>query len=409
MKSERIDKYARLLVKTGLNVQKGQALYITCPVDCADFARRCASAAYDLGCREVIMNWTDDLLMREKYLRAADSVFDTYPQWKADLYNGAASDGAAWLSIYSEDPECLSGVDQTRIQRATAVSGNAIRPFRDKQTTDFFPWCIASVPNPKWAEKVFPDLKTDEAVELLWEKILQSVRVGESNDPEAEWQAHNAKLKERREKLTAFAFKYLKYRSGLGTDLTIGLPEHHFWDGGRSTSAAGVQFNANMPTEEIFTAPMRTEVNGVVFASKPLVINGSIADNFSFTLEHGKIVGVKAERGQELLEKAIAVDEGASYLGEVALVPWDSPISNTKTLFYNTLFDENAACHLAFGDSYPCIEGGSKMSVEERLARGLNDSIMHEDFMIGTPDLEVVGVTADGKEISIMTNGNFAF
>ncbi len=407
--TDRIKSYAKLLIEVGVNLQKGQSLVISSPVDCAPFARLCASAAYDAGCREVFLNWSDDYMTREKYLRADESIFDSYPSWTAEFYNKTSEMGCGWLAISASDPEVLSGVDPERVRRASVSSGNAVKPFRQRQMTDFFPWCIASVPTASWAKKVYPDLSESEAIDKLWCTILDAVRVYENDDPVKQWQDHRNNLKKRRETLTNYNFKYLKYKNSLGTDLTIELPENHIWEGGGDTTEGGIPFCANMPTEEVFTAPKRDGVNGIVYSSKPLVVNGSIADNFSFTLKDGKIVEIKAEKGQELLEKAIAVDEGSAYLGEVALVPYDSPISNSKTLFYNTLFDENASCHLAFGEAYPCIKGGSKMSEEELKAAGLNSSFSHEDFMIGTKDLEIIGVTHEGEEIPVFINGNFAF
>jgi len=408
MDEKRIRKYAELLIGTGLNVQKGQALVVSAPVDAAPFVRECVAAAYRAGCRDVNLRWNDDFIARETYLHAADDTFDRVRPWKSEMLNTLASECAAFLSIYSEDPESLAGVDPDRIRRATASFGAAIKPYRERMTADYCPWCVASVPNAAWAKKVFPGVPQDEAAEKLWEAILEAVSVTEDNDPAAVWAAHNAELRARVDKLNALDFKYLKYKSSLGTDLTVRLPETHFWDGGSSVAGNHVRFNANMPTEEVFTAPDRRGTEGVAFAAKPLVLNGGIVDHFSLTFEHGRIVKVHAERGQELLETGIAVDEGAAYLGEAALVPYDSPISRSGILFYNTLFDENAACHLAFGDSYPCIRGGAAMTKEQRLEFGLNSSIVHEDFMIGTPDLSITGVTHDGKEVPVFREGNFA-
>lgn len=406
---QRIRAYADLLIGVGLNVQKGQQLVISSPVDCAPFARMCADAAYAAGCREVFMNWSDDHMTRAKYLHADEAVFDNFPSWRADFYNKLSAEGTAWLSIYAEDPETLSGVDPDRIRRSSIASGGAIKPFRDRQTANFFPWCVASVPTEAWAKKVFPEKTGDEAVELLWDAILTASRVYEGGDPVNEWREHCARLKSRVNTLNSLNLRYLHYTNSLGTDLTIELPETHFWEGGSESAASGLPFCANIPTEEVFTAPLRSGVNGVVYATRPLVVNGDIAKNFSFRFENGKIVEIKAERGQHLLETATKVDDGASYLGEVALVPYDSPISNSGILFYNTLFDENASCHLAFGDSYPCVKGGAEMSKEELTAMDLNDSITHEDFMVGSPDLSITGTTRDGREVPVFVNGNFAF
>lgn len=405
----RISKYADLIVKYGVNLQKGQTLLLSSTVESAPFARECVRAAYEAGCREVEMRWLDDFCARERYLHAESGVFDIVRSWKADQLNTLAIEDAAFLFIDSSDPEAMSGVDPDRILRASRASGEALKPFRERETSDVIQWCIAAYPGAAWAKKVFPDISEADAIGRLLDAILATARVTRGNDPLSAWSVHNSALHSRVTKLNAYNFKYLRYKNSLGTDLTVELPEGHYWDGGRSRSAKSIEFNANMPTEEVFTAPKKDGVNGIVYAAKPLVINGDIAEGFSFTFENGKIVKIEAERGKALLETSIATDEGASYLGEVALVPYDSPISRSGILFYNTLFDENAACHLAFGDSYPCIKGGSDMSKEDRAAHGLNESIVHVDFMIGTPDLCITGVTHDNKEIPVFIDGNFAF
>lgn len=409
MKESRINTYAKLLMEIGMNLQNGETLVISCPVECADFARRCVTQAYAKGCREVIMNWTDSYISKERFLKADNSVFDEFPAWRADFYNSAAEKNYAWLHIDADDPEALSGVDPDRIMRLSRVTSNAVKYYRDRQMASHFKWCVASVPSEAWAKKVFPDLSAEEAFEALWEAILDSVRVWDDNNPVEAWKTHISTLKARVAKLNEHNFKYLKYKNSLGTDLTVELPEGHYWEGGDEADSAGVWFCANMPTEEIFTAPKYDGVNGVVYSSKPLSLNGDLVDNFSFTFKDGKIVGITAEKGLELLKSETSIDEGASYLGEVALVPYDSPISNSKILFYNTLFDENASCHLAFGEAYPLIKGGKNMSKEELKAAGVNTSITHTDFMIGTADLSIIGVTHDGREVTVFKDGNFAF
>ena len=406
---KKFEEYARLLIEVGLNVQKGQNLGISCPVDCAWFARMCASAAYDVGCREVIMRWQDDQLTREKYLRADDEVFDETPQWQADMLNGYANEGAAYLAISARDPENLKGVDPERIVRSQRSSSQALKDFYHQQMSNGMPWCIASIPIPSWAEKVFPDCGEQEAMDKLWEAIFQAVRISGSGDAVQRWQEHLDTLKIRVDKLNDLRLESLHYTNSLGTDLTIRLPENHLWAGGAGMSKAGHSFIANMPTEEIFTAPLRGGMDGVVYASLPLCHDGNIIDGFHFVIREGKIVEAHARTGEETLKAAISVDEGAAYFGEVALVPYDSPISNQKILFYNTLFDENASCHLAFGRAYPeCVTGGEEMTTEELAAEGLNDSITHVDFMVGTADLSIVGRTRDGREVPIFVDGNFA-
>lgn len=407
--TKQFQEYARLLIEVGLNVQKGQDLVIACPVECAWFARLCAEAAYDVGCREVVMNWRDDALNRMKYLRAADEVFDTTPAWQAEFLNGYARKGAAYLSVSASDPENLKGVDPDRLVRQQRAGSAALVDFHRLQMNNGFPWCVASIPIPSWAVKAFPGCGEAEAMEKLWGAIFEAVRVTGDGKAVSRWREHVDTLQKRVDTLNSLGLERLHYTNSLGTDLTIRLPEGHVWSGGDGAAATGQRFVANIPTEEIFTAPLRDGVDGVVYASLPLVHDGNIIKGIRFTFRDGQIVEAQADEGEEQLKAAISLDEGAARLGEVALVPYDSPISNQKLLYYNTLFDENASCHLAFGQAYAeCIQGGEKMSKEELLAAGLNDSITHVDFMVGTADLSITGYTRDGREVPIFVNGNFA-
>lgn len=403
---EKLQEYARLLVRVGLNVQKGQDLIISCPVECAYFARLCAAEAYAIGCREVVMNWHDDAMSRMKYLQAAEDVFETVPAWRERFFNDYAKAGAAYLAISATDPENLKGVDPQRIVKSQQASGKALKDFDRLQMASGFPWCIASIPVPSWAGRVFPD--APDAVDRLWDAIFAAVRISGDGKCVEKWQAHLDTLHRRVEKLNSLRLVSLHYTNALGTDLTIRLPEGHVWEAGNDVTPKGQTFIANIPTEEIYTAPLKTGIDGVVYSAMPLVNDGNIIDKFHFGVKEGKIVEAHAEKGEDSLLAAISLDEGARYFGEVALVPYDSPISNQNILYYNTLFDENAACHLAFGEAYPCIEGGRDMTKEELKARGLNDSITHVDFMVGTPDLSIVGTTQDGREIPIFVDGNFA-
>lgn len=405
---EKLREYAQLLVRVGLNVQKGQTLVISSPVECAFFARLCAAEAYAAGCREVVMNWSDDALGRMKYLHAEDSVFDTVPLWRRHFYNDYALEGAAYLAISASDPENLKGVDPSRLVRSQQASGKALKDFDRLQMCSGFPWCIASIPIPGWARKVFPDLPEAEAMDKLWEAIFRAVRISGDGRAVEKWQTHLETLARRVDRLNALDLKSLHYTNSLGTDLTVELPEGCVWEAGNDRTLSGIPYIANIPTEEIFTAPLKTGVNGVVYASLPLAHDGHIIDRFRFVVKEGRIVEAHAETGEAALKAAISVDEGAAYFGEVALVPYDSPISNQKILFYNTLFDENAACHIAFGEAYPCVEGGRQMTKEQLKERGLNDSITHVDFMVGTPDLTITGKTRDGREVPVFVNGNFA-
>lgn len=405
---EKLREYAHLIVSVGLNLQKGQTLILSSPVECAPFARLCVSAAYDLGAGEVVLNWTDDYITRERFLRAQDAAFETPRPWRRAFFTDYANEGAAYLRIDAEDPETLLGVSPARLVAAQRTSSAERETFDRLQMANGFPWCVAGAPIAAWARKVFPDRSEGDAVVALWDAILKTVRVTGDGNAEARWREHIALLTARKEKLNALRFKSLHYTNSLGTDLTIELPETHLWSTGGSVSTTGQRFIANMPTEEIFTAPLKTGVNGTVCASMPLVDNGNIIDGIRFTVRDGRIVDCRADRGEEFLRAAISVDEGASYFGEVALVPYDSPISNQSLLFYNTLFDENASCHLAFGEAYPeCIEGGAQMERAQLQEKGLNYSITHVDFMVGTADLSIVGTLYDGREVPVFVNGNF--
>lgn len=404
----KLKEYARLIIEIGLNIKKGQKLIINAPVDCADFARLCASAAYDVGCAEVIMNWNDDFLDRERFMRGDSGIFDYFPEWKRDMMLSLAKEGAAKLAIYATDPEAMMGVEPDRLLRWERAKGKALAEYFVMQTANEFPWCVVSVPIASWAKKISPELSDEAAVEELWNKIFAAVRIDGSGNAVECWNKHINTLRERCEKLNAYNFKTLHYTNSIGTDLTVELPENHIWLGGSEKAANGRYFAANIPTEEIFSAPKRDGVNGRVAASMPLVKDGNIIDGIVMEFKDGKIVNATAKTNEDVLKAAITVDEGASSLGEVALVPYDSPISNMKTLFYNTLFDENASCHLAFGEAYGCVKGAEDMTHEELIAAGLNTSITHEDFMIGTPDLSIIGTDHDGNEIPIFINGNFA-
>lgn len=406
--NEKLREYARLLVRVGLNIQPGQRMIISSPVECAAFARLCAAEAYEAQCKEVVMNWTDDAMTRMKYQNAAEEIFDEVPLWRRHFFNDHALEGAAYLAISATDPENLKGVDSQRMIRAQRASGKALKDFDRLQMCGGFPWCIASIPIPSWAVRVFPDMDEAEAVSALWDAIFQAVRITGDGKAVERWHEHLDTLQKRLETLNALKLQSLHYTNALGTDLTVELPEGHVWESGGDVTLTGQTYIANIPTEEIFTAPLKTGANGVIMGSMPLVHDGNTIENFRFVVENGKIVEAAARLGEQVLQAAISVDEGAAYFGEVALVPYDSPISNQGLLFYNTLFDENAACHIAFGEAYPCLEGGQKMSKDELKARGLNDSITHVDFMIGTPDLSITGKTRDGREVPIFINGNFA-
>lgn len=384
-------------------------MVITSPIECAEFARLMAKAAFEKGARDVTISWRDELFAKTRFLMAPADVFDEYPSWLQELYLFNVRRKAAFISISASDPELLKDVDPDRVARADKAGNIALQEFREQIMNSRNAWCVVSVPTESWAKKVFPDCDTGQAVEKLWEAIFKSVRV-DLEDPVAAWRKHNENFRKRVQFLNEKRLRYLKYRNSLGTDLVVELPGDHVWMGGSERTPEGVEFFPNMPTEEIFTLPKKDGVNGRVVASMPLNYNGTLIDNFAFTFKDGRVVEFSAGQGSEALAKMLETDEGARYLGEVALVPQDSPIARMNILFYNTLFDENASSHLALGKAYPVtLQGGENMTEEELRQAGVNDSLIHVDFMIGTGDMDITGVTASGEEVPVFRKGNFAF
>ena len=407
MKEQVLEKYARLVVKTGVNLQNNQILVVTAPIECAAFARALAERAYEEGARDVVVVWTDEQLARIRFLKAPEAVFSEFPDWLRDMYLFYVRQGAAFVSIAASDPEIMKGVEAKRLNAALKTRGQALKEYRERLMRNENGWCVVSVPTPSWAVKVFPDLPEEQAMERLEAAISAAVRL-DVEDPVAAWEQHKKNLRENMNWLNEQRFRALRYTNSLGTDVTVELPEGHWWSGGAEHARDGVDFVANMPTEEIFTMPRRQGVNGKVVSSLPLPYNGNLIENFSFTFRDGQVVEFTAEKGYEVLQGLLDTDEGARYLGEVALVPWDSPINRQNVLFYNTLFDENASCHFALGKAYPsCLRGGESMSPEELAAAGANDSLTHVDFMVGTADLEITGIGADGRETPVFRQGNF--
>ncbi|MDR7317537.1 aminopeptidase [Brevibacillus nitrificans] len=402
-----IDRYAKLAVKVGVNVQPMQTLVITAPISAAAFVRNVARKAYEAGAKNVQIDWTDDELTRMKYDLAPDEAFREYPMWRAKGLEELAENGAAFLYINASNPDLLKGVDPERISTANRTAGQALHTFRSYSMADKVSWSVIAVPSPAWASVVFPDLPKEEQERALWEAIFRATRV-DTEDPVKAWHDHHAKLNEKVDELNAKQYRFLHYTAP-GTDLTIELPPRHIWIGGGSVNKDGTSFMANMPTEEVFTAPLKQGVNGTVTSTKPLSYQGNLIENFTLTFENGRIVSAKAEKGEAALTKLIETDKGSHYLGEVALVPHFSPISESNIIFYNTLFDENASNHLAIGNPYPVnIENGANMSKEELEEYGLNSSITHVDFMIGSAEMNIDGETADGSREPIFRNGNWA-
>ena len=400
-------KYASLAVNIGVNIQKDNILVISSPIETAEFARLITEEAYKSGAKDVIVHYGDQKLTKIKLENSSLETISNIPEWQAESYNYYARQEACFISISASDPDGLKGVPVEKIGASQKARTSALKEYFDNSMSNKCRWCVLSVPTLSWAKKVFPKVSDDEAMESLWDVIFKTVRVDTENPVNA-WKKHNAYLEEKIKFMNNNNFKSVHLKSANGTDLNIELPEGHIWAGGSEGDVNGIAFNANMPTEEVFTLPKKTGVNGVVYSSKPLSYGGNLIDNFSITFKDGKVVDFTAETGYDVLKQMLDSDEGAKYLGEVAFVPYDSPISNSKLIFFNTLFDENAACHLAFGRAYEsCIKDADKYSEEELEKIGVNNSVIHVDFMIGTKDLEITGVNKNGETIQIFTNGNW--
>ncbi len=407
-RKQALEKYARLAVRNGVNLQKGQELVISAPIECAEFARKVAKEAFEAGAKNVVVHYSDEKLSRIRYDYADVTVFEDFPGWLAESRNLYARRGAAFISIAASDPDIFSGVDPQKIQTNARVSMENLKEYYEKSMSNRVRWCVLSVPTQAWADKVFPGHSPVEAQDKLWNAIFKAVRCDQP-DPVQAWQQHNTLLKQKVDYLNQKQFVSLHYRNSLGTDLTVGLPRNHIWSGGAEEDYYGVPFTANMPTEEVFTAPAKYTASGTLVSALPLNHNGSLIDGFSLTFHEGRIVDYTARQGYETLKGIIETDEGTRYLGEVALVPFHSPISDMGLLFYNTLFDENASCHFAVGKAYPsCVQGGEEMDPAQLDEAGINDSMEHVDFMVGTSDLSIIATDAQGNEITLFQNGNWA-
>lgn len=403
-----LKKYARLITETGVNVQKGQTIVLQIAVEQAPLARAITEEAYNLGAGEVIVQWTDDAIQKQFLLHADQKYLETVPTYKVDQINDWIDREVSRINIVSSNPDALAGVDPERVALHQAVSGKSMLELRKMTQANKISWVVAAASGADWAAMVFPDLTTkEEQVDALWDQIFKTTRVYEE-DPVAAWQKHDALLTSKAEELNKEQFTALHYTAP-GTDLTIGLPENHIWEGPGSHNARGNLFMANMPTEEVFTAPNSRRVDGYISSTRPLSYAGTTISGMTFTFKDGQVVDFSAEKGQEVLARLLDTDEGAKRLGEVALVPDPSPISQSGLVFYNTLFDENASNHLALGSAYAFnIENGTAMSEEELSAAGLNRSQTHVDFMVGSAQMNIDGIKKDGSIVPVFRNGDWA-
>ena len=408
MNKTQMRRYAKLLARTGINVKKGQWVVVQAELDQPEFVEMVVEELYRAGAGKVSVEWSHQPLVSTHYKYQKTEKLSAFAKWEIEKLECRKEELPAMLYIESEDPDGLKGVDQEKFTTVRSARARVIKPYRDAMENRY-QWCIAAVPGKAWAKKVFPDLKGNAAEKKLWEVILQASRA-DGSDPVAAWKRHNEELSQRCEHLNNLHLVSLEYKSKNGTDFKVGLIENSRFCGGGEHTVSGAYFNPNIPSEEIFISPKAGEAEGVVYSSKPLSYQGELIEDFSVRFEGGKAVEVKAKKNQHLLEKMISMDEGAKMLGEVALIAYDSPINNTGILFYNTLFDENASCHLALGRGFnECIPGFDKMSQEEIKQKGINDSVIHVDFMIGSSDLDIVGVTKTGERVQIFKDGNWAF
>lgn len=403
---DKIQSYAKLIVQRGVALNKGQELVILAPIELADFARTIAKEGWENGASDVILVWRDDEITKLRLSNAEKSVLSDKSRFENDLRLFYGKRNAAFVTLIGEDPDAFADINPENVTLNSRTCSVVLKPYFDLVTANKVRWTIVAAPTQLWAKKLFPN--ENDAVTKLWEVIFKTVRVDTDNPSDA-WDKHRASLMEKADYLNDKAFKTLRYKNSLGTDFCIDLPKNHMWSGAGDVSPDGVQFFPNMPTEEIFTLPEKNSANGTLVASMPLSHNGITINNFKITFKDGKVTDYSAETGYETLKGIIETDEGSSRLGEIALVPYNSPISSLGIMFYETLFDENASCHFALGEAYPCFKDVDEISDEEMINRGMNQSLEHVDFMVGTADLSITGITDNGEEIPIFENGNFAF
>lgn len=405
MNQDTLKKYAHTLLKYGVNLQQDQTLVISVDVENKDFAVIVTEEAYELGAKEVVLNWRCSPIARQRLLHANESVLEKPANWIPEFYKQYIDDKAAFLSLISANPKALEGIPTDRISLQSRNLNKTLSFYHTAIMNSSVTWCVASVPTVLWADLLGYEGSDEEKIDQLWATLLKLCRI-EGIEAKDTYRHHMAKLRHRCEALNKLDLKSLRYTCENGTDLLLELPEDHIWLGGEESSKDGTIFNANIPTEEVFSAPQYNGVNGVVHSTKPLIYHGNTISDFSFTFKEGKIVEYTAKEGYEVLKELVETDEGSHYLGEVALVDHFSPISQSNQIFYETLFDENASCHLAIGASYPtCLKNSDGLSEEELKERGLNHSLTHVDFMIGHEHMNIKGYTRDGQAVDIMIDG----
>ena len=408
MNAEKIRDYARLIARVGANVQPGQEVVISTELDQPEFIETLVEQCYEAGAAQVRVEWTHQPLRLLNVKYQTVERLGAVTGWEKEKMLHRAETLPAMIYIESADPSGLDSLDQEKWGESIRLRWPIVKPIRDSMENKY-QWCIAAVPGKAWAKKVFPGIPEDEAVEKLWQAILYTSRA--DNNGVSAWREHNADLKRRCDYLNRLSLRSLHYKSSNGTDLTVGLiPQAQFLAGAEKTLGTNVVYNPNIPSEEVFTSPMRGSAEGIVYSTRPLSYRGTMIENFSIRFENGAVTEVHAEKGEDALKTLVNMDEGSKMLGECALVPYDSPIRNSEIMFYNTLFDENAACHLALGDGFVnCIKGFENYTLEQCRDMGINNSMIHEDFMIGSEDLNISGITENGDTVEIFKNGNWAF
>lgn len=405
-----LQKYAELIVKVGVNVQKDQRVLIRAGTDNADIVRLITKEAYLVGAKEVMVQWSDDGVMLLNALHQSKETMSEVPNYIVERAKYLVDENVCHIAITSPVPGLLKDVDSDKLQAQAIASQTKLRFFQEFVMGNGVQWTVVAAPNVVWAQKVFPNAKDEqEAVQLLWEAILQASRVNKDNNPIKEWANHNQVLSKHNQMLNDFNFKSLHFKNSLGTDITVELVKDHIWSGGNETSLNGTTFNPNIPTEETFTMPHKFGTNGKVVATKPLNYQGKLIEDFYLVFKDGKVVEFGAKKEGEALQSLLDLDEGSRYIGEIALISHQSPISDMDILFYNTLFDENASCHMALGRAYPMnVKNGVNMKIEELEKIGYNNSMNHVDFMFGSSDLEIIGTKQNGEKVVIFKEGNFA-
>ena len=409
MKKSLIRKYARLAVRTGINLKAGQKVVIVAEADQYEFVEMVTNECYRAGAKSVRVDFSYQPITRLKYQNESINTLTDIPEWAVAKYRADSEELPCMIHILSEDPDGLIGVNREKLLAANRAKYKAVKKYRDSMENKY-QWTIIAVPSARWAEKVFPNESTAKAIDKLWKAIFETVRLNEETDPEKEWDKHNDNFRRRCDILNSMHLDRLHYESSNGTDFTVWLIPRAKWEGGGERTLLGNFFNPNMPTEEIFTSPMAGKAEGTLVSSKPLSYNGKLIDGFSITFENGEAVKWRADEGYDALTKMIESDKGSRRLGEVALVGYDSPINNQGITYYNTLFDENACCHVALGEGFTnLIEGYENMTQKQLHEEGINESMIHVDFMVGTADLKITGFDKNGKEYKIFENGNFCF